>query len=418
MLLKSLSCVVVALSLSVSGRAGEAEAPAPADAKAALPVAVPAADTSRAMWAAQAERMAKPLLQALANNELRQKLPAYPARNRQYAALEGFGRLLAGIAPWLEQDRPKEMLDLVYKGLDNATNPESPDYMNWRGNPKSKSAQQPLVDASYVALALLRAPKALWEPLSPRVKAQVLAALRESRKIPSNHFNNWVLFSSTLEAALHRFGGDEVNRAVVQEALDKMESWYVGDGTYKDGNRFHWDYYNSYVMHPMYLATLRELGPLDPKWAALLPVAEKRAARYATVQEEMISPEGTFPVVGRSSVYRTAAFQTLADVAWQGKLPKGVSPAQVRCALSAVLHRIYDYPGTYDENGWLTLGLCGKQPKMEDGYNSAGSAYIAANVFLPLGLPPTDPFWKDPDEPWTQAKVWSGANIAVGHAQD
>ena len=81
----------------------------------------------------------------------------------------------------------------------------------------------------------------------------------------------------------------------------------MGDGTYGDGAEYHWDYYNSYVIQPMLLEVLRvcvekknPLGDLRPKVLA-------RARRYALVQERLISPEGTFPVIGRSSAYRFGA---------------------------------------------------------------------------------------------------------------
>ena len=100
------------------------------------------------------------------------------------------------------------------------------------------------------------------------------------------------------------------------------------------------------------------------------------------------------------------------------KLPDEVTPAQARCAMSAVIHRTLDFPGTYDANGWLTLGVCGKQPGLEDDYNSAGSAYIASAIFLPLGLAASDSFWSDADTLWTQARVWTGVDVRASHARD
>jgi hypothetical protein len=369
------------------------------------------------MWVAQATRMAGPVLDALASNTLKASLPAYPSRNREYAPLEAFGRLLAGIAPWIEQDRPSQWLGKIHQGIDHASDPGAPDFMNWSGRPDAVP-QQPLVDAAYVAHALLRAPESLWNPLTARVKGQLLEALRSTRHIPPNPTNNWTLFASIVEAALYRFGGDAVVRPRVQDAIDKLSRWYAGDGTYADGDHFHWDYYNSYVMHPMLLATVEHLAPADPAWARQMPLVLERARRYAAVQEQMISPEGTYPIVGRSSVYRTAAFQTLADIALRGKLPEEVTPPQARCAMSAVIHRMLDFPGTYDTNGWLTLGVCGKQPGLEDEYNSCGSVYIASLILLPLGLPASDPFWSGADVPWTQAKIWAGVDVKASHAND
>jgi hypothetical protein len=38
---------------------------------------------------------------------------------------------------------------------------------------------------------------------------------------------------------------------------------------------------------------------------------------------------------------------------------EGVSSAQVRVALTAVITRTIDAPGTFDAKGWLRIGLCG-----------------------------------------------------------
>ncbi len=47
------------------------------------------------------------------------------------------------------------------QSLAHAVNPDSADYLYW-GNGK---VGQPLVDAAYIAQALLTAPAALWQPL-------------------------------------------------------------------------------------------------------------------------------------------------------------------------------------------------------------------------------------------------------------
>ena len=39
----------------------------------------------------------------------------------------------------------------------------------------------------------------------------------------------------------------------INSALRKVEEWYVGDGWYSDGPSFGFDYYNGYVLHPMYV---------------------------------------------------------------------------------------------------------------------------------------------------------------------
>jgi hypothetical protein len=134
------------------------------------------------------------------------------------------------------------------------------------------------------------------------------------------------------------------------------------------------------------------------------------------VQERLIAPDGTFPPIGRSLAYRCGAFQSLAQSALRGELPVGLAPGAVRSALTAVIRRTLDAPGTFTEEGWLTIGLAGHQPELGEGYISTGSAYLCAAVFLPLGLPVSDPFWSGPDGPWTSVTAWSGGRTAIDSA--
>jgi hypothetical protein len=110
--------------------------------------------------------------------------------------------------------------------------------------------------------------------------------------------------------------------------------------------------------------------------------------------------------------------QTLAQAALERALPASVAPAQVRCALGAVLRRSLGAPGTYDAAGWLRIGFAGAQPEVGEMYISTGSLYLASAVFLPLGLPPDDAFWAAPDVAWSQQRIWAGGACPIDHALD
>src|SRR5947209_14717717 len=73
-------------------------------------------------------------------------------------------------------------------------------------------------------------------------------------------------------------------------------------------------------------------------------------------------------------------------------------------------------PGTWDPQGWLTIGLAGHQPELAETYISAGSPYLCSVALLPLGLPPSDPFWSAPAEKTTWERAWSGEEIQPHHA--
>jgi hypothetical protein len=375
----------------------------------------------REYWVLLLTRVANPVLEALSKRKLKEVMPVEAPRGnaqerRQYTYLEATGRLLTGIAPWLESgpsDGKEGALRIQYaelarEAIDAATDPGSPDFMNFsKGN-------QPVVDAAFLALAILRARIELWQKLDARVQGNVIAALESTRKILPP-YNNWLLFSAIIEAALS-FMGASWDQMRVDYAIRTVNTWYKGDGLYGDGPELHVDYYNSFVMHPMLLNTLDIVSNASPAWRALKPEMMRRAQRYAAIQERLICPEGSFPPVGRSLCYRFGAFHLLAEIALRRQLPEDIQPAQVRSALTAVMRRMAEAPTTFDENGWLRIGFCGYQPEMAEPYISTGSCYLCSAAWLPLGLAETDPFWTGPSQPWTSKRVWNGESVAADHA--
>lgn len=373
----------------------------------------------RIRWAGMAARIAEPVLKALAQGELRKRMPVeavVPAERAECTHLEAIARLLAGLAPWLElgddgtaEGRERARLAaLARQAIDVATDPASPDFMNFdRG-------RQPLVDAAFLGQAILRAPDELGRKLDARVRANLIAGLRSTRAI-TPYQSNWLLFASMVEVALQSLG-EPRDDARLREGLDRFRDWYVGDGAYGDGPRFHWDYYNAFVIQPMLVEVLDQVGSESPAWSELQDQVRARARRFAAVQERLIAPDGSFPVLGRSIAYRSAAFQGLAQAAWRHALPDEVRPGQARRALSAVIRRTLGAPETFDTSGWLQIGLAGHQPALGETYISTGSLYLCSVVFLPLGLPATDPFWSEPERPTTWERAWRGDNLAPDHA--
>ena len=371
----------------------------------------------RGYWLAVAQRIATPVLISLSRRELKNRMPveaSNPADRVKYAHLEAFGRLLAGIAPWLatrELDRSEirlqqDFLHLAQVSLDAATDPSSPDFMNFH------DGGQPLVDTAFLAQGILRAPSALWEALDARIRGQVIEALKSSRAIATPTSNNWVMFAAMVEAVLQTMGEKTIEERL-EGCVRRMLSWYRGDGVYGDGEFFHFDYYNSFVTHPMLLDVLSVLKRKDSQFEALYATELQRARRYAEIQERLIAPDGTFPLVGRSITYRFGALQALAQVALLGQLPENVKPAQVRGAMTSVIRRLSEAPGTFDDGGWLRIGFCGHQPSLAEDYISTGSLYLCAVALLPLGLPPTDPFWSSPATRWTSQRIWMGDRSLV-----
>lgn len=210
--------------------------------------------------------------------------------------------------------------------------------------------------------------------------------------------------------------GNEWDPMRIDYAIKKHLEWYKGDGIYGDGPDFHWDYYNSYVIQPMMLDIIKIFVEHGFEREATYQLVLSRAKRYASILERLFSPEGIFPAIGRSLAYRFGAFQLLSQISLMNQLPEELSPGQVRSALSAVIQKMIEAPGTFDQNGWLKIGFCGHQPGIGETYISTGILYLCTTGMVALGLPANHPFWISPAADWTSRKVWKGADLKTDHA--
>ena len=241
--------------------------------------------------------------------------------------------------------------------------------------------------------------------------------------LPDDDTEEGVLRRQLREWALKSYAN-----AVDPESSDYL-GWQSGGQTLVDA-AFH--YYNSYVIQPMYLDCLEIINEkkgndtwttrsVDPSTYRTLgsraryDEALKRMQKYSIILERLISPEGTYPVFGRSIPYRMAVFQPLAMLAWQRKLPEELSNGQVRSALTAVMRNMFADESNFNEGDFLTIGFVGTLPNVADSYTNNGSLYITTFSFLPLGLPADDPFWTDPAEKWTSKKAWEGEAFPKDH---
>ena len=378
----------------------------------------------RQLWLQYMDKVARPVLMNLAQNKLKETMPVVlspkidNAESRKSVSyLEAFGRTLSGIGPWLnleggtkeELAMRKKYREWSLKAIANAVDTNGKDYLRWTGG-------QPLVDASFFAFGLVRCPW-LWKHLDASVKDQVVTALKATRAtIPA--YSNWILFTGMIEAFFCKYGFEYDPVRLEFAVREFANHWYVGDGMFSDGMSFHMDYYNSIVIHP-FLATIVEVVNNKNKayrWFA--SNLDKINKRYAEILERDINSDGSYPITGRSITYRCGVFHHLADMALREKLPESLPPAQIRSALTAVLKKTLGAPKTFNDNGWLNIGVAGEQPDLAESYITTGSLYLCSDIFLPLGLSDTNEFWSAPELPWTAVKVWSGQNISTDHAMD
>lgn len=372
------------------------------------------------------QKIAAPVLFNMANGSFTQNFkielsPTWDGRNKKVSFMEAFARLMPGLAPWLslpsdgsaEGKIRTQFNRQALQALAHAVDPGHADYLLWHGE------SQAIVDSAYFTNALMRAPKQLWEPLDNSSKTRIIAEIKSLRRI-ALPYNNWLLFAAMNEAFLLSIG-EEWDPVRIGLAISKMHEWYAGDGWVADGTKFHFDYYNSFVIFPMLLEILEVLVKTNARFLHFnptehLPLWLKRTQRYCEHLERMISPTGSYPPIGRSLTYRTAAFQPLALLAWKNLLPASLPGGQVRAALTCVHRAIFSNPSNFNQDGFLTIGFVGHQPSLADWYTNNGSMYITSESFLALGLPADDAYWSAPGLDWTQKKAFAGQAFPKDYA--
>lgn len=194
-------------------------------------------NNQREIWINHCVRIAEPVLKNLANDSLRVKMPILGTDRDQYQYLEALGRVVCGIAPWLDLTPDSTMegkirnvyFDLTVKALTVAFSPatiDSESFLRINGN-------QPLVDAAYLAQGLIRSPR-IWHSLNTDVQKNIILRFKELRAIKAPN-SNWLLFASMIEAFMLKYGQDIVDDRLFKGVNYFYYGWYLGDGIYKDG---------------------------------------------------------------------------------------------------------------------------------------------------------------------------------------
>ncbi|WP_458456287.1 DUF2264 domain-containing protein [Methanobrevibacter sp.] len=368
----------------------------------------------RIFWVSTLQKITFPVLNNLAKATLRKNMPyeSLTADNQKFAYFSAFARVFNGIAPWLElgpdtsqegQIREKYTY-LTLKAIANAINSKSNDFILFI-EPK-----QSLIDVALFAQGLLRAKNQIWLNLPMKVQARIIRELKNTRVI-APYENHWLLYTAMIEAALLEFTGECDKQRLTYGISKFRDEYYLGDGVYSDGSDMDVGYYNSFIIHPMLndiLTVMRKYGLRDGEF---LDVQLMRSSRLSSQLERSISPEGTYPLLGKSLAYRCGVFQLLSQTALLKILPRNINPAQVRSALTKVLKTQFENGNNFNEDGWLVMGLTGSQKDMCEENINTGTLYSCCAVFLALGLDSNDDFWTAPAAEWSSVKAWNGGKI-------
>ncbi|MDD4849626.1 MAG: DUF2264 domain-containing protein [Gemmiger sp.] len=304
--------------------------------------------------------------------------------------MEAFARPLWALAPlWKGGAEGEDFAQTYRRGLAAGCDESNPEY--W-GDPGENP--QLFVEMASIACAILLVPEKVWQPLTQAQKERLAAWLNTINQHPIPECN-WLFFLVLVNLAL-RAVEMPYSAEKASAALDKIDSYYVGDGWYTDGpatQKPQKDYYVPWAMQ--YYGVLYSVfaAQLDPVRATRF---RERALLFGKQFCYWFDENGAALPFGRSLSYRFAqsAFYSACIFAGIQPLPlgqmKGIVVRNIQWWMEKEI---------FSPDGILTVGYCYAQMYMAERYNAPGSPYWAMKAFILLALPDTDAFWRTPAAP-------------------
>ncbi|WP_226781607.1 DUF2264 domain-containing protein [Oceaniglobus trochenteri] len=340
------------------------------------------ADVQRAV-----QDLTTPLLAGFSPGRARVELGTSAAHFHTAAAhLEGLSRPFWGLAPLLAGGGTFDGIDLFVEGVNNGADPDHPEY--W--GPVADRDQR-MVESAALGYALALAPETFWDGLTGRGRDCLRDWLLHSlQQTPAP--NNWNFFHVLVSLGLTRVGVDH-DLSIIKGNLDRLETWDMGNGWYRDGDQRQADHYIPFAMH-FYGLIYAQYGPEAD--AARRERFRERARLFAPQIAHWYGADGSALPYGRSLTYRFAHGGIWGALALAGEeaLPWG----EIRGHWARNLRWWSDKPIT-DRTGVMSIGYGYAQLSMAERYNSPGSPYWAFKAFAPLALPETHPFWTAEETP-------------------
>jgi len=298
------------------------------------------------------------------------------------AWMEGFSRPLWALAPYFAGGgSDKEFEEIYRKGLISGTNPKAKEYWG-----TCNDYDQRLVEMAAIAYTLLLAKDKMWNPLTKEEKENISNWLNEINQNKCCDCN-WRFFQILVNIALKKCDMP-YSSEVLEDSLNFIESCYVGDGWYVDGENGQADYYIPFAMEFYGLVYAVFMEDEDKKRAEVL---KERAEIFGKDFIYWFSEDGSALPYGRSLTYRFAqcAFYSMCVAAKVYPLPLSV--------MKGIIVRNLDYwfsKPIFDHAGLLTIGYAYPNLNMSESYNAPGSPYWAMKAFAFLALQEDDMFFK------------------------
>ncbi|HVU24792.1 MAG TPA: DUF2264 domain-containing protein [Opitutus sp.] len=249
------------------------------------------------------------------------------------------------------------------------------------------------VEMGLLCLALQIAPDQLWTPLTRAEKDQVahwLGSARHTGYVDNNHYFMGIHLLEFLRAQGYGQPGDA---AQVDEFFNRLEFLHRGDGWFEDGINQAYDYYEAYAFNFYGLWWARLHGAANPARAQRW---REWARRFTLDYQHFFAASGEHPAFGRSITYRFNAVATFGLTVLENcsDLPLG----RIRRLCTRNLDFFLRHP-IYQDQGCLAIGWLDRFEASAELYTGAASPYWAAKGFSSLLVPPSHPYWREPELP-------------------
>ncbi len=346
-------------------------------------------------------KMSDPLIPYFSEKKARLHLGDTAAYYGQITmSMEGISRLLWGFVPFFAGGQKNDVWQDIFKSaLTNGTDPDGEEYWGccWDGDQK-------FVEMASIAYGILFARENVWDVLDEKAKdnlADFLYTINE-HTLPQC---NWLLFAVLVNLALksvdRRYSAEKL-----EEYLKTTESFYCGDGWYRDGDSNQKDYYISFAIHFYCLIYAKVAESEDAVRSELF---KERAVIFAKQFIYWFDSTGEALPFGRSLTYR---FSQVAF--FSACLIAGIEPFSLGQMKGLIARHLENWlkRDIFDRDGILTIGYGYPNLIMAEAYNAPGSPYWAFKTFAFLMLPDEHPFWKTEAEPFPELEPLSSQPYA------
>lgn len=280
-------------------------------------------------------------------------------------AIEGFSRMSPLMATVVSRENfsfcdPKgtkfDLRDVLRKAFLSGTDPVKDGYWG-----DIKDFDQRTAEAADIALAIWISRDQIWSKLTAVERKQITEWLKQAldRKVVDN---NWHLFPYLISLILFDLG-ESVD--IQTDRLERVKSFHVGNGWFKDGPNGDVDYYNAWAFHYSFF-WIELIGREKEEVTAFFTEARKS---FTESYKTLFTPSGV-PLFGRSLCYRFAvSAPLLASVLRKdGVLNLGMVIRSFADSWDNLIH------GGAIRNGVPSQGVITAAPDLLDNYSGPASS--------------------------------------------